>query len=307
MKVAEMAYLKKVFGDKLGENIPLAPLTTLKVGGTAEAFLNIASATDLVTALKILRTHDIPAFIIGNGSNLIVSDAGLPGVVLRLKGEFETIRVTRKTSSAVYVSAGAGARLSTLISFAQARGFSGVEPLYGIPATVGGAIRMNAGISGFSVADILSSIRYLPPSLKPVRRHASRLVCSYRSIRIPGDAVILSATFRLRPATEKRVAAALQTYRRKRDKKWMRYPSAGSIFRNPKGENAGRLVETAGLRGYQIGNAQIAPDHGNIIINKGGARAGDVLALIKLAKEGVYKKTGITLDLEVVIAGEETL
>jgi len=98
MKVAEMAYLKKVFGDKLGENIPLAPLTTLKVGGTAEAFLNIASATDLVTALKILRTHDIPAFIIGNGSNLIVSDAGLPGVVLRLKGEFETIRVTRKTS-----------------------------------------------------------------------------------------------------------------------------------------------------------------------------------------------------------------
>jgi len=307
MRAVEIAHLKKIFGEKLKESVPLAPLTTLKVGGHAEVLLNVASVTDLIAALKVLRIYDTPAFILGNGSNLIVSDAGLHGVVLCLKEEFEAVRVTKKTRSAVYVEAGAGTRLSTLIAFAQARGFSGVEPLCGIPATVGGAVRMNAGISGFSVSDILSSICYLPPSLKSVRRYVSRLTCSYRAIQIPGRTVILSATFRLRPATEKRVTAALRTYRRKRNRAWMRYPSAGSIFRNPRGENAGRLIELAGLRGYQIGSAQISPDHGNIIINKGGARAQDVLALIKLAKESVYKKTGVPLELEVVIAGEETL
>jgi len=307
MKAKNMAYLKKIFGDNLEENVPLAPLTTLKVGGIARILIDTPSTTDLTVALKFLRSHGIPVFIMGNGSNLIFPDAGFPGAVLRLKGKFETIRITRKTGAAVYVNAGAGSRLAELISFAQVRRISGVEPLVGIPATVGGAIRMNAGIPGFSISDILSSICYLSPSLEVVKRHVSRLIFSYRTLLIPKGAIILSATFKLQPASEKQIKTVLQSYRGKRNKAWTHHPSAGSIFRNPEGKIAGSLIESAGLRGHQIGNAQISPDHGNIIINKGGARARDVLALIRLAKKSVYEKTGVTLDLEVVIADKKTL
>ncbi len=298
-----MTQLRQHFGDAFIDGRPLGPLTTLKVGGPAQGFLTVTNVEDLKRALQTVVNAHIPFLIIGKGANLIIPDEGFRGLVIQLKGDFETIRVTRKTHTFVYIRAGAGCTLSSLLSSAADAGLSGLEPFTGIPATIGGAVRMNAGIPGLSLSDILASITCLRPDGTVIRRHASRLHPTYRDMCLPEGWIILNATFRLTPAPEKEIQERMQDYREKRGTQaWQRHPTAGSIFKNPQGKFAGQLIEESGLKGYRVGDAQISPDHANIIINRGHATARDVLDLITFAQERVYEKTGVKLDLEVVIA-----
>lgn len=298
-----MTALERQFGDTFIRGFPLSPLTNLKVGGPAEGFLTITNMEDLKQTLSILQKDHIPSLIIGRGTNLIIPDEGIRGLVIRLKGDFETIRTVKKTKDATYLWSGAGTALSSLLTYTAHAGLSGLEPLAGIPATVGGAVKMNAGIPGFSIFDTLSSVTCLSSALTVTKLYARRLHPTYRDMQLPEDWIILDATFRLRPATEEIVRKKIQEFQKKREEQlWRRYPTAGSIFKNPEGRFAGRLIEACGLKGYQIGDAQISPEHANVIINKGHATAKDVLALIAFVREQVHEKTGVKLDLEVVVA-----
>lgn len=298
-----MTALERQFGDTLIRGVPLSSFTTLKVGGPAEGFLTITNMEDLKQTLSILQKDHIPFLIIGRGTNLIIPDEGIRGLVIHLKGYFETIRTVKKTKDATYLWSGAGATLPSLLAYTAHAGLSGLEPLADIPATVGGAVKMNAGIPEFSVFDTLSSVTCLSSALTVTKLYARRLHPTYRDMQLPKDWIILDATFRLRQSTEEIVRKKIQKFQKKREKQlWRRYPTAGSIFKNPEGKFAGRLIEACGLKGYQIGDAQISPEHANVIINKGHATAKDILALIAFVREQVHKKMGIKLDLEVVVA-----
>jgi len=303
MKANWMTALERQFGDTLIRGVPLSSFTTLKVGGPAEGFLTITNMEDLKQTLSILQKDHIPFLIIGRGTNLIIPDEGIRGLVIHLKGDFETIRTVKKTKDATYLWSGAGTTLPSLLAYTAHAGLSGLEPLADIPATVGGAVKMNAGIPEFSVFDTLSSVTCLSSALTVTKLYARRLHPTYRDMQLPKDWIILDATFRLRQSTEEIVRKKIQEFQKKREKQlWRRYPTAGSIFKNPEGKFAGRLIEACGLKGYQIGDAQISPEHANVIINKGHATAKDVLALIAFVREQVHKKMGIKLDLEVVVA-----
>lgn len=299
-----MTALRKQFGGSFIEGYPLASLTTIKVGGPSQGFLTITNIEDLKRTMSILRGDRVPHLIIGKGSNLIIPDEGIRGLTIQLKGEFENIRIARKTRNAVYLRAGSGVTLPSLISYASNSGLSGLEPFIGIPATVGGAVRMNAGIPGFSISGILSSVTCLHPSLKITKLYARRLHPTYRDMRLPGEWIILDATFILIPAQKKTIQRSIKRFQKKREgQRWRRYPTAGSVFRNPEGASAGQIIEDCGLIGYQVGDAQISKEHANIIINKGHATAKDIIDLISLVRERVLEKTGIKLDLEVIVAG----
>ncbi len=304
MKVDWMAQLQKRFGDALLRDLPLAPLTTLRVGGRARGALTVTDVEELRDALQVVTRAGVPFLILGKGANLIVPDEGFPGLVIQLKGVFETIRVTRKTAKAGYVKAGAGVVLSDLLAFALHAGLSGLEPLTGIPATVGGAVRMNAGIPGFSIAEALSSVTLLRSDGSDQKIRARALRPTYRDMCLPRGSVVLEGVFRLSVAAPEVIREKTRAYQKKRRAQtWRRYPNAGSIFRNPPGTSAGRLIDACGLKGARSGGAQISPEHANVIVNLGNATAGDVLALIELARETVREKTGVALKLEVVIAG----
>ena len=297
--------LRQHFGDAFIEDRPLAPLTTMKVGGAARGFLTVTEEMDLTHALRIVGKAGIPYLVLGKGANLIVSDTGFPGLVLQLKGTFESIRMIRKTRQHGYIRVGAGCSLSRLLDTTARWGLSGLEPLTGIPASIGGAIRMNAGIPGFSLSDILTSLKALRPDGRVVHLPIRRLKPAYREIGLPASWIVLSAVFRLAPRSEEEIREKISYFRDKRHRQtWQRYPNAGSIFKNPRGDTAGRLIEACGLKGHRMGDAEVSTDHANVIVNRGKASARQVLDLVTLIRDEVWKKTGIRLELEVVIAGD---
>ncbi len=304
MKADWIVQLREHFGEDLAQDFPLSTLTTLKVGGIARGYLAVKNKEDLKRALRITFLAQVPVLVVGAGANLIVPDEGFKGLVIQLRGDFEAMRVTRKTAAAGYFRSGAGVRVGDLLKAAARAGLSGLEPLAGIPATVGGAVRMNAGIPGFSISDVLVSVTGLRPDGTEERLSIRRLHPAYRDMGLPAGWIVLSATFRLAPATETAIREEMKRHlKRRAGQTWRRYPNAGSIFKNPPQEPAGRLIEACGLKGTRIGGAQISPDHANVIINRGNATARDVLALIDLVRERVRNKTGVALKLEVVVAG----
>ncbi len=303
MKENWVTELKRHFGKAFIENRPLAPLTTMKVGGAARGFLTVTETEELKHALQIVGKAGIPYLVLGKGANLIVPDAGFPGLVIQLKGTFESIRLIRKTRQHGYLRAGAGCSLTRLLETAAQLGLSGLEPLTGIPASIGGAVRMNAGIPGFSLSEALTSLNVLHPEGRLIHLPIRRLKPAYRDMGLPASWIVLTATFRLTPRSGQEIREKMAFHReRRRCQTWQRYPNAGSIFRNPLGDTAGRLIEACGLKGHRIGDAEVSTDHANVIVNRGRASAGQVLDLIDLIQNEVWKKTGIRLDLEVVIA-----
>ncbi len=303
MKADWMKQLKQDFGNALVEGYPLSSLTTLKVGGPARGFLTVTTFEELKRVHTILKDTRTPLLLIGKGANLIIPDEGFSGLVIQLKGEFEMIRIIRRKHHALDVQAGAGCTLSKLLTFAFREGLSGLEPFIGIPATIGGAVRMNAGIPGASISDILTSVTYLTPEGTTRNLTRDHLHPVYRDMRLPEGAIVLKATFRLTPTQKDEIRERLKEFQSKRSgQAWQHYPNAGSIFKNPPGDAAGRLIEASGLKGYRLGDAQISPDHANIILNLGHATASEVINLITTVRQEVLKKTGVTLELEVTIA-----
>ncbi len=286
-------------------DVSLAPLTSFNIGGPADCFVIPAHLQDLQRVLVLLGEWHLPYVVMGNGTNLLIRDRGIRGAVVRLKDGFRNIGSTMVTSGVAELSGGAAVPLDALVKFCIDQGLSGIEALSGIPGSLGGALKMNAGAFGCEMKDVAQRISYLLPdgSLKTVSGTA--MPFSYRSLSIPQDAIIVEALLALNRAETETLRKTREEILQKRHKLYTpQYPCAGSIFKNPPGHSAGQLIEEVGLKGMRIGGAQISQEHGNFILNLGAATAQDVMNLMRLAGQRVKERSGVTLEPEICIIGD---
>ncbi len=286
--------------------------TSFRIGGPADLYAAPRTQVELARTCALLQAHGVPIFLLGGGSNLLVSDRGVRGAVIDLSG----IRGMERSGSTV--RALCGTPISDLSEFALSHGLAGLEFAYMLPGTVGGALWMNARCYDRSVSDVLVDADALPlgagspgesgPEPVPARFPFSAAQWGYKLSPFQAmDAVILGGSFRLEEGDPARIRAAMHEYRADREKKGhFLHPCAGSVFKNDRsfGAPTGKLVDQLGLKGRKAGGAQIAPYHGNIIVNLGGATAADVLALIEMVENEVERKLGFRLQREVILAGE---
>jgi UDP-N-acetylmuramate dehydrogenase len=258
--------------------------------------------TGVRQAIARLRGEGLPFRFLGNGTNVIVADEGLRMGLIRTTG-MKRLSI-RETDTGALVEAGAGISLKVLIKALAARGLAGLEMLYGIPGTVGGAIRMNAGSFGASISDCLVSVRYMDAAGEVRDAGKADMAFGYRCSSISEDACVLEATFDLGRGDQKRIEAEMErVWRERLEKHPMDLPSAGSIFKNNSGGPSWRYIDEAGLRGFRIGNACVSGKHPNFIVNEGGATASDVKRLIGFVKRRVLDVTGVGLEEEVELWG----
>lgn len=281
---------------------PMSKHTSFKIGGNADIFITVNSINDLIKTIELLNKLNIPFFILGNGSNLLVSDNGIRGAVIKLSGEFLEIKLVDEN----IIECGAGVLVSKLCSVAQKNGLSGLEFAYGIPGTIGGAVFMNAGAYGGEIKDIIYSAKSLTFLGEFVNRDTYEMDFSYRkSIFRKVDEIILSAQFKLKKDDKLHIKEKMTEFISKRkEKQPLNYPNAGSIFKRPVGNYAGTLIQNCGLKGKKIGGAMVSTKHSGFIINTGNATCKDVVDLINHIKATVFEKTEIMLESEVEVVGD---
>jgi len=285
----------QVIADEL-----LSRHTTWRIGGPADLFIVPADRKELVLTLQLLADADMPWMVLGAGSNLLVRDGGFRGAVLHTAG---LRRIAFIDSDRVQTEG--GVTLMTLIKESAARGLTGLELLAGIPGTVGGAVAMNAGAAGREMADVVREVVLAGPQGEEVWRQ-DRLQFAYRGSNLPANRVLVATLLQLQAADRCRIEETMQHRLQQRQaNQRVGAPNAGSVFKNPPGQQAWRLIDAAGLRGTAIGGAQVAEKHTNFIVNRGGATARDVLALIDLVRARVLANSGIELEPEVRIVGED--
>jgi len=281
-------------------NEPMARRTTLRVGGPADMYVEPGSEQDLVTVVQFCATERLPVFVLGRGSNLLVRDGGIRGVVICLAHpSFRRIDV-----SGSYLECGAGAKLKDVAVTAKQHSISGLEFLEGIPGSVGGALRMNAGAMGGSVFQCVESVRILDFTGIFSTRTAAEMQPEYRCCPALRDVMAVSAVLHGRPGEHEEIQTRMTEYSRKRWATQPAAPSAGCIFKNPAGIAAGKLVDELGLKGTRVGGAVVSAEHGNFIVNEGKATARDVLDLIELIRTVALRERGIRLETEVEIVGQ---
>jgi len=297
MMTAEMKKLFEAQGLVCLTDAPMNTYTSFRIGGPADLMVTPRSLAELEAALDICRSKGIKPFILGKGTNLLVADNGIRGVVIHMGEEFADI--SREGNSVVCMS---GAPLIKLCRFAAKEGLSGLEFAYGIPGSVGGGIYMNAGAYGGELKDILSSVTYIDENGKLVSAGPDELELSYRhSVFSVRDCCIVNGTFRLRPGDSETIFTEMEEIMgRRRDKQPLEYPSAGSVFKRLPDNYASALIDKCGLKGRSVGGAQVSEKHAGFIINKGGATCADVLGLIDIVKETVLRETGYTLEREIM-------
>ncbi len=279
----------------------MSEYTTFKTGGKADLLSEPQSQEQLLFALKLFSEASVPYLILGNGSNILVTDEGYRGAVIRIGRHFSSVSIERGD-----VLAGAGGRLSTLVNKALASGLTGLEFAGGIPGTVGGAIYMNAGAYGGEIADFLMGVVVLNENYQVLELSATSLDLDYRhSVFMEKPYVILAGKFTL-PHGD--AAAARQKLKQlnaeRKAKQPLEYPSAGSTFKRPVSGYAASFIEQAGLKGYSIGGAQVSEKHAGFIINKGNATSKELLSLIADVRKRVYEMSGVLLQPEIRIVGE---
>lgn len=287
---------------------PMSAHTTFKIGGPADVVVTPRTTEALVRVLDMCYAGNVPVMVVGNGSDLLVGDRGIRGVVVLLRDNLSRVEID---ADRWRVTAEAGALLRDVALAAADAGLSGMEPLWGIPATVGGACFMNAGAYDGTTGEVLESVEVYVPS-----RHGNRgsvvtfeardLNLGYRKSRVQDDGlIVLRATFKLAPSTPAMVRAAMDDYQvRREDKQPLDMPSAGSTFKRPEGYFAGKLIMDAGLRGARVGGAQVSEKHCGFVVNAGGASAKDVLGLIEHVQGEVKAQFGVDLEPEVRMVGE---
>ncbi len=283
-------------------NQPLAGYTTFGVGGPAAALAVVENNDELAALQSFVEREGLAWRVLGGGSNLLVRDEGFDGVAVLLEGDFAKHRI-RLSGDGVKIEAGAATRLPKLLAICLRRGYAGLEFSAGIPGSLGGAVVMNAGAWGSTIADVLECIDVMGPR-GLTRLEAARLEPQYRkmNIPVPQPCVVVSATLALESMDPVDLHSRYSSYLRQRR---LRQPkaagSAGSVFKNPEGDSAGRLIEASGLKGLQVGGAEVSPLHANFIVNRGGARAEDILRLMERIQRKVAADSGIFLDPEVHI------
>jgi len=277
---------------------PLAPYTTFQIGGKAESLVFPASEEEWVWLLGFVRQRGLPLTVLGLGSNVIVSDAGLPGVAA------STRRMDRCTVSGTRALAQSGAVLDAVIARTVERGLAGMERLSGIPGTVGGALWINAGAFAQETFDRLVYFTAVDRAGRLLRRSQAEVKYGYRKVEGIEGLVFLGAQWELPPGDQGRLRdIRAATLRARADKQPLDCPSAGSVFKRPPGDYASRLIDSCGLKGLTVGRAQVSPKHAGFIVNLGGATARDVMELIGRVRETVRSRTGVTLELEQVPLG----
>ena len=291
------------FGCEVKADEPMKNHTSFKIGGCADLFVTVGDERQLSSAIGLCKEKNIPLFVLGNGSNLLVSDKGIRGVVLRLSGEFCHIGFNSDGS----VHCGAGAQLSKLCAFALEHSLTGLEFAWGIPGSCGGAAFMDAGAYGGEMKDVVFCCEHIDLRTGECGSFSGeKLDFAYRhSVYSGGGYVITALQVRLEKGNKEEIRAKMDDLMgRRKDKQPLEYPSAGSIFKRPVGYFAGGLIEQCGLKGAQVGGAQVSPKHAGFIVNVGGATCEDVLGLIADIQKTVREESGVELECEVRKTGE---
>lgn len=291
----------KIFGE-VTLNYPLAEHTSFKIGGNADLYVCPNNLMELITTIELCKKAGAPYFLLGAGSNLLISDKGIRGVVIKLGDGFEYAH-----AKGDYILAGAGVSLAKLSSEAKNAELAGLEFASGIPGSLGGAIYMNAGAYGGEMKDVITEVSYIDDDGTVKTIEGSDCGFGYRqSIFTEGNKIIISAKLTLKKGNKDEILETMRDLNaRRKDKQPLEYPSAGSTFRRPEGHFAGALIESSGLKGCRIGGAEVSEKHAGFIINVGNATAKDVLDLIAHVQKVVKEKHGVDLEPEVKITGEE--
>ena len=291
--------LAEILGCEARRNEPMSKHTSFKIGGNADVYIKVNNLSKLSTILKECQDSDVDYMLLGNGSNLLVSDDGIRGVVIRLDGDFRKITLVDDTT----IFCGAGATLAYLCKFALNCGLSGLEFAWGIPGTVGGAVFMNAGAYDGEMKDVVHSVSHISPIGEIGRIEKDDLNFGYRtSVYRSNNMIITGVTLKLKKGNPDEIRAKMDDYMSRRSTKQpLEYPSAGSVFKRPEGNFAGALIEQCGLKGKTCGGAQVSDKHAGFIINKSNASAKDVRDLIAEIQKTVSDKTGYNLECELII------
>lgn len=290
-----------VSADNLLINEPMSRHTTFRTGGPACLFLRPENQDQLKKVMDFVRRLGTDYFVLGNGSNLLVSDEGYDGVIISLS-KFNKVEL--KGTNQIYVEA--GAMNSTIASFARDNALTGFEFAAGIPGTIGGAMIMNAGAYGGEMAQVVTEVTVLSPEGEIMVLDNSTMEFGYRTSAIKNKGfIVLSVLLTLKRGKEEEITAQMKELAEKRrDKQPLEYPSAGSTFKRPEGYFAGKLIEDAGLRGFSVGDAQVSEKHCGFVVNKGSATSTDIYNLIKEVQKVVYEKANVRLEPEVIILGK---
>jgi UDP-N-acetylenolpyruvoylglucosamine reductase len=284
----------------LSQNEPLAKKTTLRVGGPADCYVEPVSEAELATVLNLCAQHGIRFVILGRGSNLLINDGGIRGVVISLTHpNFSRVEIADDR-----MHCGAGAKLKIVAVEAKRNGLTGLEFLEGIPGSVGGALRMNAGAMGSWMFDAVETIRFMDYAGRTHEHKASEVNVEYRGCPLFKNHIALGAVLKGERASREAVEQRMLSFSRKRWTSQPAAPSAGCIFKNPAEIPAGKLIDELGLKGTRIGGAVVSDVHGNFIVNEGHATAQDVLTLIEVIQQRARTVRGIELETEVEIIGE---
>jgi UDP-N-acetylmuramate dehydrogenase len=302
--------LSRFWKGKILWDIPMAQFSSLKVGGPAAAVIEVGDIDELKKLMLWLEGNNVDWRVVGRGSNILVPDNGFDGIIIILAGDFRSVEtlsptVTRPLPEKVFIRAGGGCPLSKLVSYCISQGLSGLEFGVGIPGSIGGAVVMNAGAWGSEIGSVIDSVFLMNSSGSITSLPKKELGFVYRKWSLPQGIILLSATFALKPGSRQKIKAACRKYQdMRRSNQPISEPSAGSFFKNPPGESAGRLIEKAGLKGFSIGDAKVSEKHANFIINTGKASAADILNLMRVIQLEVNKRFGIKLEPEVHIFEE---
>ena len=293
--------------SRLREKATLKRFNTWRIGGNADCLIDVVSIFDLSYIIDFIREHNIPWFILGKGSNLLISDKTWTGIILHLSGDFKNWTPSEKinsTSNKIEVSAGAALSDVTFVQRSFNHGLGGMEFLIGIPGTIGGAICMNAGAHGAEISKFIKEVEWMDMEGKIHKSEIEKLKFKYRFSELNGiyEKIVTNAVFKMEKTDPKQIKEKINEYQNFRmNKQPYNQPSCGSVFKNPPGEKAARLIEDTGLKGKINGGAQISPLHANFIVNLGDASSNDILSLIDLIREKVFKRYSINLELEVQI------
>lgn len=280
--------------SKIQEDVSLAPLCTFQIGGLADFFLEAKTTEDVLAGIEWAEDRDLPVFVFSGGSNLLFDDSGYRGLVIRVKSS--EIRVEGEE-----IVADSGALMAKVVLAALEAELTGMEEWNGLPGSVGGAVRGNAGCFGVEVKDILKSAEVYMPGSGVRTMNREDFSYDYRHSKLKEEpGVVLSARFILKKGDKEAIKTKMMEIAKSRIQKQPPGASTGSFFKNPVGDHAGRLIEAAGLKGKRLGKAQISAQHANFFLNTGGATAAEILELAQLAEDEVFKQSGIKLEREVV-------
>jgi UDP-N-acetylmuramate dehydrogenase len=284
---------------------PMSNYTSMGVGGTADIFLPPVTIEELQACISCLSGYNVPFVPVGNGTNLIVRDGGYRGAIISLKG-LKTVEVSKEEGESVLLRAQTGAHLSRLVDLSVRKSLTGMEFCAGIPGSVGGGVKMNAGAYGKELKDVIAFVSLINGDgiIKEVAR--DKLQFEYRNLVLADGTVIVGAGFCLRRGLQADIRERISHIMGMRKTKHpLAYRSAGSVFKNPPDEPAGKIIDAVGLKGFRIGDAMVSKIHGNFIVNLGKATAGDIILLMDIIQKKVLEERGILLEPEIKIIGDE--